>query len=289
LNPGVTAFLTIWTKETAAEVCKNTCNAGLWNHLYLFFGFPTESQIEAQETINFLLSNRDTIHSFGITNFILNKGTAAMKHPERFGISSIDTNSCTEFTLDYTYTVTAGLTSKEAQQMSNIYREQIAKEYKHKDRLKLYYEDILLYLSHFEKSDPCLTSLIIENVREPQDSSLITRKSVPIIKPKVVLDKLQFNIIDIIMQNINKNRDEITYPDQTFVIFNPVSGKLISISQLTMEILTFCNGKHNVKQIARKLSKNYYAASDKIEETCIDSLKYLSSEGYIIFQEGKYQ
>jgi anaerobic magnesium-protoporphyrin IX monomethyl ester cyclase len=137
------------TKETAAEVCKNTCNAGLWNHLYLFFGFPTESQIEAQETINFLLSNRDTIHSFGITNFILNKGTAAMKHPERFGISSIDTNSCTEFTLDYTYTVTAGLTSKEAQQMSNIYREQIAKEYKHKDRLKLYYEDIILYLSHF--------------------------------------------------------------------------------------------------------------------------------------------
>jgi hypothetical protein len=91
------------------------------------------------------------------------------------------------------------------------------------------------------------------------------------------------------MQNINKNRDEITYPDQTFVIFNPVSGKLISISQLTMEILIFCNGKHNVKQIARKLSKNYYAASDKIEETCIDSLKYLSSEGYIIFQEGKYQ
>jgi hypothetical protein len=119
---------------------------------------------------------------------------------------------------------------------------------------------------------------------EDQDSSPVTRKSIPIIKPNVALDKLRFNIIDIIMQNIN-NRNETAYPDQTFVIFNPVIGKLIPESPLTMEILTLCNGNNNVKQIAHKLSKNYNAASISIEEACIDSLKYLSSEGYINFQQ----
>lgn len=277
------------TKETAAEVCKNTYAAGIWNHLYVFFGFPTESLAEAQETIDFLLSNKDIIHSFGLTNFILNKGTAAMRHPERFGISAIETNSCTEFTLDYAYTVSSGLTFKEAQQMSDVYRERIAKEYKHKDRLKLYYEDILLYLSHYEQSDSSLTSLMRENVLEPQDNNQITRKSVPSIKPNVALDKLRFNIIEVITNNINKNRAITVYPDQTHVIFNAVSGKLIPVSLLTMEILTFCDGKNNVKQIAHKLSKNYNAAGVELEEVCIDALKYLSSEGYIILQQGKYQ
>lgn len=41
------------TKEIAAEVCGNIYKAGIWNHLYLFFGFPTETRVEAQRPLIF--------------------------------------------------------------------------------------------------------------------------------------------------------------------------------------------------------------------------------------------
>ncbi|AQU03691.1 hypothetical protein B1774_06380 [Dehalococcoides mccartyi] len=39
------------TKEIAAQVCRNIYQADIWNHLYVFLGFPTESAAEAGETI----------------------------------------------------------------------------------------------------------------------------------------------------------------------------------------------------------------------------------------------
>ncbi|MEO2043971.1 MAG: radical SAM protein, partial [Nitrospinaceae bacterium] len=38
-------------QETEKSVLKNSSEAGIWNHLYLFFGFPTEEREEAEDTI----------------------------------------------------------------------------------------------------------------------------------------------------------------------------------------------------------------------------------------------
>jgi hypothetical protein len=205
-----------------------------------------------------------------------------MKCPERYGISSIDAGPDTDFNLAYNYTVSSGLTLIEALELSNVWQERIAREYKGKKFFKLDGEDVLLYLSHFEKSDPYLSSVTRAKITKIQPDKQLTRKSVPRIKHNVVLDKLQFNIIDII-HNIANNKNVTAYPSATSTIFDPVSGKLCPVSPLIVEILALCDGKKSVQQIAHELSNKYDATRLTIEEDCIAFLKSLSREGYVLF------
>jgi hypothetical protein len=204
-----------------------------------------------------------------------------MKHPERYGISSIDAGPDTDFNLTYNCTVSSGLTFSEAFELSNVYREEIAREYERKELFKLYYEDILLYLSHFERSDPDLSSVTKAKVTKTQPGKPLTRKSVPRIKRNILLDKLRFNIVDI-AHNIANNKEITAYPSATSVIFDPVSGKLHPVNLAIEEILTLCDGRKSIQQIAYELSNKYNAARSKVEEDCIAFLKFLSEEGYVL-------
>lgn len=274
------------TKEIAAEVCRNVYNAGIWNHLFVFFGFPTETWEETQETIDFLLSNKNIIHSFNIASFIPHKGSAVAKFPERYGISDLEAGADTDFNLTYTYAVSSGLTFGEALELSNVYRERIASVYQNKEVFKLNYEDMLLYLSHFEKSDFSLRSLAGANNADTLSNNKFTRNSVPKIKQNVVLDSLRFNVLDI-SHNIANNENATVLPHPTYLIFDPVSGKSSLVSPLIMEMLGLCDGRKSVRKIAHKLSKRYDAPSPRIEEDCISFLEPLSREGYILSKKGK--
>ena len=270
------------TKATAVEVCKNTCNAGIWNHLYVFFGFPTESRMEAQETVDFLISNNNIIHSFSIANFTLSKGSAAAKYPEQYGISNIGIGPDTDFNLTYSYNVSSGLTFDQALELSNVYRENIVREYKRKQVFELYYEDLLLYLSHFEESDPSLKSVIGVNVEEMRPDKQLKVKSVPRIKQNVVSDKLRFNIVEI-ANNIANHKNVAVYPNETFILFDPASVRYLTINPLIQEILELCDGTRSIRQIAYVLSNKYNATRLTIEKDCINFLKSLSKEKFIIF------
>ena len=59
--------------QRIVEVCTHTARAGIWNHHFLFFGFPGETEAEAQQTIDFTLAHRDVIHSMGSGSFTLGK------------------------------------------------------------------------------------------------------------------------------------------------------------------------------------------------------------------------
>jgi hypothetical protein len=268
------------TRETAAEVCRNIYEAGIWNHVYVFFGFPTETWAEAQETIDFLVSNEKYIHSFNIDKFILPKMAPMTRHPEEYCISSVDRGADTEFNLSYNYTVSTGLTNSQAEDMSRAYAEKIAAHYRSKKFFRLNLESLLVYLSHFENSDPALLRPIPPpQAVEAQLNKLLTLKSTPKIKRNVALDKLRFDIVDI----MNSASGGALYPGETYVIVDPVSSNLQSISAPIMEVLGLCDGKRSVHQIARELASKYPAAGLTMEEDCINLLKSLSKEGFIVF------
>lgn len=271
------------TRHTASEVLQNTSRAGLWNHVYVFFGFPTETEAEAGQTADFLISNREHIHSFGVTSFILNKGSAAMNNPGQYGITHIDADPAGDFNLDYAYTVSSGLSSEQARQLANRYREKITAVFPCPDRMKLYYEDILLYLSHYDKTDPWLKNLAGRVAGAALQENQFTRKSIPVLKKHATFETLRFDLVDIIVNKISKNATAAAFPVQTGVVADPVSGKLVSITPLEMDLLGCCIGKNSIKQIAVKLSKKYGAPASRVEQGCLDSLKYLSEQGYISF------
>jgi hypothetical protein len=267
-------------RETAIEVCKNVHNAGIWNHLYTFLGFPTESAEEAQQTIDFLINHKDIIHSFNIASFLLNKGAEVVRCPQKYGITSINPGPAPDFTLAYDYTVSSGLSCAEATEMSDIYREKVIDRYDNKEVFKLDYEEILLYLTHYRDSDLSLMKLASGNTEANVKNQKVNQKSVPRLKSNITTGNLRFNIVAIV-DNLNKNVNKVADPEPASIIFNSASGQVLSVNPLVMEILSLCDGKRNVHQIAYKLSQKYEAPFQKVEADCITFLETFYEQGYI--------
>ena len=260
------------SRETALAVSKNIHEAGIWSHLYTFMGFPGESRDEALETVEFLRENKEIIGSFNIASFLLNKGADVVRFPEKYGITDIDSGPNPDFSLAYDYKVSSGLTGDEAFEMSGIYREKVISEYEGNNVFKLDYEEILLYLSHFEKSDPWLKNLSSKIVDSASPVKDVIAASVPIMRTNINVYEPKFDIIKI-MENLAAGNKEDIYPDEKPVVIDVITGKLMPVSYPVAEILSLCDGKNSIRQIARKLSAKYDAPAADVEKDCLSFIE----------------
>ena len=87
--------------------------AGIWNHLMGFFGFPGETSAEADDSKAFVEKNAAHIHSLGFMTFVLGKYSPIAFEPEKYGVSYYK-NPEWDLALDYYFTTKEGLTIQEA-------------------------------------------------------------------------------------------------------------------------------------------------------------------------------
>lgn len=100
-------------------------SAGIWNLLFVIFGFPTETKAEWLSTLDFLDSCRESIHALSRSRFILLEGSKVFLNPRRYGISRIiDRPQRDPVSIAYDYEVTEGLTVEEA---SVMFKESLAR------------------------------------------------------------------------------------------------------------------------------------------------------------------
>lgn len=83
---------------------KEAAKAGIWNHVMAFYGFPGETREEADETRQFLIENKQFIHSVELFYFVAYRHTPMVRHPEKFGIT-IHKQEEYDMPLDYYYTL----------------------------------------------------------------------------------------------------------------------------------------------------------------------------------------
>lgn len=107
------------SKEVEREVLKKSHLAGIWNHTFLFFGFPTETREEGQETIDFLMDNLDSIHSFGPGVFLLNRDSSCFQYPEKFSIKKIIEDPDADIAMNLDFEAEAGMSREEAKEMND--------------------------------------------------------------------------------------------------------------------------------------------------------------------------
>jgi anaerobic magnesium-protoporphyrin IX monomethyl ester cyclase len=96
--------------------------AGIWNHTFNFFGFPTETREEAMETAEFLVDHADIIHSEGTGTFSFEHNAPISKHPETFGVAKVIEKNDDVLQLYYDYEVTTGLTQEQATDMVEVFK-----------------------------------------------------------------------------------------------------------------------------------------------------------------------
>jgi anaerobic magnesium-protoporphyrin IX monomethyl ester cyclase len=112
-------LLDLMRKGTQAQkipaILNSAREAGVWNLLFLIFGFPTETKAEWQSSLDFLESCKESIHALSRSRFILLEGSDVFRNPKRYGVKRIiDRLQRDPVSIAYDYQVTEGLTQEEA-------------------------------------------------------------------------------------------------------------------------------------------------------------------------------
>jgi hypothetical protein len=97
-----------------SRILSASARAGIWNHVFFFFGFPGETMDDAQETVNFVYAHQHAIHSASLGTFVLERYSPAHLHPERFGIRRILQKPGQDLAIYFDYEVESGLDDKMA-------------------------------------------------------------------------------------------------------------------------------------------------------------------------------
>jgi radical SAM superfamily enzyme YgiQ (UPF0313 family) len=109
------------TKIDAVEkVLKNSTRAGIYNLIFILFGFPSETVKELHKTLSFLDRNREYIHALSSGTFVLTEGSRIHSKPESFFISRIrEQRKSSPLYPALDYDVSQGMTSSEVRKYSN--------------------------------------------------------------------------------------------------------------------------------------------------------------------------
>lgn len=145
-------------QETEKRVLQNSSQAGIWNHLYLFFGFPTEERHEAEDTIGFTVENAETgsgiIHSVGQSIFALEKDSAIYHDPAKFKIDRIIHDPDRDMAIVFDFDIAAGMSREEVVDVYDNFASTIEAQFpSHKIWKFLSREHFLLYLDRFGRDE----------------------------------------------------------------------------------------------------------------------------------------
>ncbi len=107
------------TQESVQRICSDCVDLGIAVHCYIIVGFPTETQEEALETMNFIVDNQKLNSSYGFSCqpclFDLEKEAPIMNDPGNYGIQRIMRPAAEDLSLGFFYEVKQGMTPEEAE------------------------------------------------------------------------------------------------------------------------------------------------------------------------------
>ena len=127
------------------KVLQDSTHAGLMNLTFIMFGFPTETETEFYETIDFLERNRAYIHTLSKGKFVLTGGSLVQREPERFAITEIrEAPGSKVYNRAFDYRVSRGLGPKE---VASLFKKNIKclESIGLSPRLGVYRDHLLIY------------------------------------------------------------------------------------------------------------------------------------------------
>lgn len=132
--------------ETVSRILKEGTQAGIWNHTFLFFGFPTETMDDAQATVNFLYAHQDVIHSAGLGTFVLERYSPVHLDPARYGVTRVIEKPERDLAIYFDFELESGLDEATAKNVLDRFTDVLPRK-----RFGQYYtHDVhrFLYASH---------------------------------------------------------------------------------------------------------------------------------------------
>jgi anaerobic magnesium-protoporphyrin IX monomethyl ester cyclase len=238
--------------ETINKICTELSQASIWTHLFTMFGFPTESDTEAAETVSFIENNLDVVHSAGASYFGLSKYSEIFNNPNRYNIQILPPPAGQDMTLYYPF-------ERENRWMTEKTLE-IYNEFKQKNIIDMPLARIshllerghlLLYLSKYSIEELRNICRILPE-KEVDQAFQIRDETTFVVSPLVYEADLNFNFLF-----DQKRLTSVTTPQHCSILFHIKSGRLLNLSRLAKEILELCRKNSTFVQIIDTLSQRY--------------------------------
>jgi hypothetical protein len=142
--------------STAQRILKEGAEAGIWNHIFFFFGFPGETEWDARETVRFFRANRESIHSVCTGTFLLERDSQVAADPEGFGIARVlPPGTGRDLAYYYDYEVRSGIDARRAEEIEAQFIDSLSV----REVPQAYFHDVyrFLYACRFRDSEPLPT------------------------------------------------------------------------------------------------------------------------------------
>lgn len=220
--------------------------------------------------MDFILTNKDIIHSIGHTTFLLGKCSKVMRDPDVFGVSDICTDSHATLGLWVSYSVSRGLTQAQAQNLAKEFLQKLKKEYS--DFCiwgTLFREHLLLYLAHYKTRK--LSSLFGKPCRpaheaQAKPSFQLNETCIPQLKSGVFCGKTKFDVAKILGEKSQEEKP--LCPSQVVVLWDSEGGSVFSITPSAAAILSYCDGQRTLARIVNRIAEDYDVSAQKVVADC---------------------
>ncbi|MZH05111.1 MAG: radical SAM protein [Nitrospinae bacterium] len=157
-------------KDTDIEAAKTNLEqakrVGIWSHVMCFYGFPSETEEEAEDTRRFLIENQHQIPSVEMYFFVLYKNAPVMYQADEYKID-VKVNPEHDLALDYYYTPETGQTTEEAMSRYERFYQEDFGPWALRINAR---EHVFLYITKYGTSD--LPQLYVRNNPEAHDHNL---------------------------------------------------------------------------------------------------------------------
>ncbi len=118
------------TQENVNRICSDCVDLGIAVHCYVIVGFPTETEEESLETMNFIVNNTKLNTSYGFSCqpclFDLEKEAPIMSDPGAYGVQRIMRPASEDLSLGFFYEVKSGMTPDQAEKVYQYVYEKIS-------------------------------------------------------------------------------------------------------------------------------------------------------------------
>jgi radical SAM superfamily enzyme YgiQ (UPF0313 family) len=274
-------------KENVVKICKDCRDAGIWSHLFLIFGFPTETLKEARETMDFILLNNDRIRSMSFGSFQLTRHSKVYENPSSFHVSKILKDNEIDLSLWYDCEVSEGLSKKETDGVLQEFYDKLAHKYvdlpiwSNLDR-----EHLFLYIAHYKRSvnEVADLSLLIKNIQNRKkivQRSMKTGDPHPTLNEGIFIGTFNFNLAQIIHSGLSGKMSGNIRKEKVNVLFDIDNNRIFTITELAKDIIGKSNGESTVSEIIGHIKEKYQIPYNESKSKCESFLNGLIDKNIV--------
>lgn len=271
-------------KENVLKICKYCSDAGIWTHLFLIFGFPTETRAEARETMDFILDNSSVIRSVAFGTFQLTKHSRVYENPGSFNVD-ISSDDNIDLSLWYDHEVRKGMSKRDADMVVQEFYNALSLKYRdfpiwgNLDR-----EHLFLYIAHYGKNGKVadLSELInmVQNKKRPENTG--KRDGLyPEVNEGIFTGTFNFNLAKLFHTMFAGTANSDVQLEVTNVLFDTNNNRIFTITGFGKDIIDASDGNKEINNIIETLTEKYQMAFAEADSKCRGFLQDLIDKNIV--------